>query len=96
MTIDIRRTPLAYEAYLDGEKVGSLAISRHGDVITAIHTEVEPEVEGKGVGSELAWTLFDDARSSGRLVDVECRFVAAWIKRHPEYQDVVAVSTTGG
>ena len=95
MTIEIRRTPLKYEAYLDGEKVGSLAISRHGDVITAIHTEVEQEAEGKGVGSELARTLFDDARSSDRRVDVKCQFIAGWIKRHPEYQDVVAVSATG-
>jgi hypothetical protein len=94
VTIDIRRTPLSYEAYLDGEKVGSLAISRHGDVITAIHTEVEPEAEGKGVGSELAQTLFDDARSSGRRVDVRCQFVAGWIKRHPEYQDLVAAQRT--
>ena len=96
MTIEIRRTPLMYEAYLDGGKVGSLAISRHGDVITAIHTEVEPEAEGKSVGSELARTLLDDARSSGHRVDVKCRFVAGWIKRHPEYQDVVAAPTAGG
>lgn len=96
MTIDVRRTPVKYEAYLDGERVGSLAISRHGDVIIAIHTEVEPEAEGKGVGSELARTLLDDARSSGHRVDVKCPFVAGWIKRHPEYGDVVAASTTGG
>lgn len=96
MTIDIRRKPLMYEAYLDGEQVGGLAISRHDDIIIAIHTEVEPEAEGKGVGSELARTLFDDARSTGRRVDVRCPFVAGWIKRHPEYQDVVAAPTTSG
>jgi len=94
VTTDIRRTPSMYEAYLDGQKVGSLAISRRGDTIIAIHTEVEPEAEGKGVGSSLARTLFDDARSAGRRVDVRCPFVARWIKRHPEYQDVVAAPTT--
>lgn len=96
MTIDIRRTPTMYEAYLDGEKVGSLAIGRHGDIVMAIHTEVDPEAEGKGVGSALAQTLFDDARSAGGRVDVRCPFVAGWIKRHPEYQDVVAAPTTSG
>ncbi|HEU4541834.1 MAG TPA: GNAT family N-acetyltransferase [Jiangellaceae bacterium] len=92
MTIEIQRTPLMYEAHLDGEKVGSLAVSRHGDVITAIHTEVAPEVEGKGVGSTLAQTLFEDARSSGRKVEVQCRFVAKWLRGHPEYLDLVVTS----
>ena len=95
MTIEVRRTPVMYEAHLDGTKVGSLAISRHGDVVTAIHTEVEPEAEGKGVGSELARALFDDARRAGHRVHIECRFVAGWIKRHPEYQDVMAAPTGG-
>ena len=94
--IEVRRTPLAYEAYLDGEKVGNLAITRHDDVITAIHTEVSPEAEGRGVGSTLARSLLDDARGAGERVDIQCPFVAAWVKRHPEYQDAVVEGTSGG
>jgi hypothetical protein len=95
VTIEVRQTALAYEAYLDEQRVGTLSMSRHGDVITAIHTEVDPDAEGKGVGSELARTLFDDARAAGRQVDVECKFVASWVKRHPEYQDLVVTPAVG-
>ena len=94
--VEVRRTPLAYEAYLGDEKVGNLTIARHGDVISAIHTEVSPEAEGQGVGSTLAQAVFDDARSAGRRVDVQCEFVAEWVDRHPEYKDVVVTSTSGG
>ncbi len=94
--VEVRRTPLAYEAYLDGEKVGNLAITRHGDVVTAIHTEVSPEAEGQGVGSALARSVLEDARSDGRQVDVQCMFVAGWVKRHPEYEDVVVTSPSDG
>lgn len=94
--LEIRRTPRAYEAYLGDEKAGSLAITTRGDVIVAIHTEVSQRAEGRGVGSTLARTLLDDARSTGRRVYARCPFVAGWIKRHPEYQDAVAASTAGG
>lgn len=94
--VEVLRTPLAYEAYLDGEKVGNLGITRHGDVVTAIHTEVSPDAEGQGVGAALARSVLDDARSDGRQVDVQCEFVAAWVKRHPEYDDVVVASTSDG
>jgi predicted GNAT family acetyltransferase len=94
--VEVRRSVLAYEAYLDDQKVGDLAIARHGDVVTALHTEVEPDAEGQGVGSALARALLDDARSTGRRVEVKCLFVAGWLKRHPEYQDVVVAPSSHG
>ncbi len=94
--LDIRRTPRAYEAYLGDEKVGKLVVTTRGDVVTAFHTEVSPQAEGRGVGSTLARTLLDDARNAGQRVHVRCPFVAAWVKRHPEYQDVVTEIATPG
>lgn len=88
MSVEIRRSPARYKAYLDGERVGNLAYSRDGDVITAHHTEVADEAEGQGVGSELARTLLDDAREAGWQVDAKCPFVSGWIDRHPEYADL--------
>ena len=89
MTVEIRRTPRYYEAYLDGERVGELAYERHDDVVTAIHTEVDPGTEGQGVGGRLAQTLLDDARAAGQHVVPLCPFVKGWIGRHPDYADLV-------
>jgi predicted GNAT family acetyltransferase len=60
-----------------------------GNVLQLIHTEVPPELQGKGVGIELAKSALDWARESGTKVDVVCELVAAYIKRHPEYADLV-------
>jgi predicted GNAT family acetyltransferase len=90
MTVDVRRQALQYEAFVDGELVGELAVSRRGDTVIALHTEVESDAEGKGVGSTLARTLFEDARTAGHRVVVRCPFVAGWISRHPEYAELVS------
>ncbi|MBC5623453.1 MULTISPECIES: GNAT family N-acetyltransferase [Butyricimonas] len=53
------------------------------------HTEVPPELEGRGIGSQLVEkTLKDIERQGLRLVPL-CPFVAAYIKRHPEWRRIV-------
>ena len=64
----------------------------NGDTITFTHTEVPKELEGGGVGSKLARFALDDSRARGRTVVAECPFIAAYIRRHPEYQDLVSAS----
>ncbi|MBA3822815.1 MAG: N-acetyltransferase [Ktedonobacterales bacterium] len=65
-----------------------------GDTITFTHTEVPKELEGGGVGGKLARFALDDSRARGRTVIPECPFIAAYIRRHPEYQDLVYASHT--
>lgn len=60
------------------------------DIITMTHTIVPPEIEGRGVASGLIAAALDDARAKGRHVVPQCRFVAAYITRHPAYGDLVA------
>jgi uncharacterized protein len=55
-----------------------------------MHTEVEPRLEGQGLGAVLVRGALDDARARGELVVPRCPFVAAFIHRHPEYEDLVA------
>jgi predicted GNAT family acetyltransferase len=50
------------------------------------HTEVPPEFEGKGVGSQLVKGALEIVKNDGKRVRPLCTFVAAYIKRHPEYQ----------
>ncbi len=58
-------------------------------VITFVHTEVAPELEGRGIGSALARTGLDHARAAGLKVAVKCPFVAAWLERHHDYDDIL-------
>jgi predicted GNAT family acetyltransferase len=53
------------------------------------HTEIAPDHEGQGLGSELVGRALDHTRARGVTVIPTCPFTAAFIHRHPEYADVV-------
>jgi predicted GNAT family acetyltransferase len=65
------------------------AYQREGDTIVFTHTLVPPRLEGHGVGSRLVRGALDLARDEGLRVIAQCPFVAAYIKRHPEYRDLL-------
>jgi predicted GNAT family acetyltransferase len=58
-------------------------------MITYTHTEVPQAMEGQGIGSKLARTALDYARENDLQVMPLCPFIAAYIRRHPEYRDLV-------
>jgi predicted GNAT family acetyltransferase len=58
-------------------------------VITFIHTEVPPELGGKGVGSALIKGALDQMRAEGLKVIPECPFFKAYIDKHSEYADLL-------
>lgn len=57
-------------------------------IITFIHTEVPGGLAGRGIGSRLARHVLDDARARGLHVVPVCPFIAAWMKKHPDYDDL--------
>jgi uncharacterized protein len=59
------------------------------NVITFIHTEVPPELGGKGIGSKLVKGALDQVRADGLKVIAQCPFVKAYIEKHPEYADLL-------
>ena len=78
-----------YEVRVDGELAGSAYYDAADDLIVFTHTEVDDAYEGQGVGSGLVRHVLDGARAAGLAVLPSCPFTAAWIKRHPEYLDLV-------
>ena len=78
-----------YEARLDEGLAGFLVYEMHDGWVTFVHTEVDPSFEGRGIGSRLAKAGLDDARARGLPVTPECPFVLSYIRRHPEYRDMV-------
>ena len=81
---------LRYEVWAGDTLAGLIRYTREDDVVTMVHTEVEPAFEGEGVGSALVAGALDDVRAKGKRVRPLCPFVAAYVKRHPEYVDLVA------
>jgi predicted GNAT family acetyltransferase len=58
--------------------------------ITFMHTEVPKELEGHGIGSKLVRGELEVARARGLKVVARCPFVAAYVEKHPEFQDLLA------
>ena len=89
-TITIRNNEK--DSQFETEAEGGLALAayhREGDVITFTHTEVPEEAEGQGIGGTLARAALDFARAEKLKVVPMCQFIAAFIKRHHEYRDLV-------
>ncbi|MDJ0754777.1 MAG: GNAT family N-acetyltransferase [Ardenticatenaceae bacterium] len=53
------------------------------------HTEVPEALEGKGVGSQLVKYALEDIKERDMKLIPMCPFVAGYIKRHPEYRELV-------
>jgi predicted GNAT family acetyltransferase len=80
-----------YELLVDGDHAGELVFrDRGGGVVAFLHTEVDPAVQRRGLGSALVAGALDDARSRGLRVVPLCPFVDAYIRRNPAYADLVA------
>jgi predicted GNAT family acetyltransferase len=63
-----------------------------GRRLVLLHTEVPEELRGRGIGSRLARGELDLARERGLEVVPLCPFIAAYVRRHPEYLDLVSQS----
>jgi predicted GNAT family acetyltransferase len=78
-----------YEVTVDGEVAGASYYRDADGVRIVTHTEVGDEFEGQGVGGRLIAGALDDIRARGLRIKPVCPFAAAYIKRHPEYGDLV-------
>ena len=79
-----------YELLLDGTLVGELVYRHTNGGLVLLHTEVSASVEGRGLGSVLVARTLDDVRTRGLHIVPVCPFVQAYLRRHPEYTDLVA------
>ena len=90
MTSAVRDNPALHRFELDVDGVTAFTVYRHkSGVVTFIHTEVPDALAGKGVGSKLAKGALDIVRARNEKVIAECPFIAAYIQKHPEVQDLL-------
>jgi len=77
-----------YELAVDGH-IAATYYEVEGNIITFIHTEVPPELGGKGIGSKLIRGALDQVRADGSKVIPQCPFVKAFIEKNADYQDLL-------
>jgi predicted GNAT family acetyltransferase len=78
-----------FEVRIDGHE-GELTYQLDGNRILFTHTGVPDEFQGRGIGAALVKAGLDYAAEQKFRVVPMCSFVAAYIKRHPQYQPLLA------
>ena len=61
-----------------------------GNVMSLDHTETPVAARGRGIASELIKGALQMIRADGQKVIAGCGFVVDYLRKHPEYADLVA------
>lgn len=92
MTTEVLHDPKMnrYELLVDGVSAGEVDYQVRDDTIVVTHTEIDPAQRTSGLGGELVRGALNliRAETDYRVVP-SCTFVAAWITKHPDYQDLL-------
>lgn len=78
-----------FEIFVGDERAGVAMYEQIGAVRTFTHTIIDPKFEHRGLGGILARSALDDARAHSYEVVPQCPFIAAYIRRHPDYTDLL-------
>lgn len=94
MTIEFRHDVHAgggeYVLLLDGEVIGELDHTDRDGIRSFTHTGVRPAHRGHEYAAALVRRGLDDARADGVAIEPACSYVAAYLRLHPEDQDLLA------
>jgi predicted GNAT family acetyltransferase len=90
MSNPVRNNPAQsrYEMDVDGGTALALYQSAPGKVLV-YHTEVPPQLRGRGMGAKLMRGLLADIRANNSKVVPRCSYVARFMREHPEFADLL-------
>lgn len=77
-----------YEIHFE-DSVAFIEYIKTKENIYLTHTEVPKKLEGKGIGSAMVLATLKDVKDKGLILIPLCPFVALYIKRHPEWKELV-------
>lgn len=76
-----------FEVFVDVHKA-ELVYRLRENTLYLLHTFVPKEIGGRGIASKLAITALEYTKSNGYKLAVLCPFVAAYVKKHPEWYEL--------
>jgi predicted GNAT family acetyltransferase len=91
--IVVRDNPpeLRYEALLDDRVVGIIRYRKEPGLVVLVHSEIDLDLEGSGVGAELVRGALADIRARDLRVVPHCPYIIDYLREHPEEADLVGV-----
>jgi predicted GNAT family acetyltransferase len=89
LTVTHNEAAQRFELLVDGLRA-LLTYRRFPDRIVLVHTEVPQPLEGHGLAAKLSRFALDFARANHLRVVSLCPYVSSFIRKHPEYQDLVS------
>jgi predicted GNAT family acetyltransferase len=78
-----------FELDVDGG-IAFVNYRRADGVLFLTHTEVPRQLRERGIGGQVVQATLETARAQGMKVTPRCGFVARFIAKHPEFQDLLA------
>ena len=79
-----------FELKVEGETAFIEFILSNENIMFLTHTEVPVALEGKGVGSAIVSKTLEYIKEKGLTLAPLCPFVAAYVKRHPDWKAILA------
>ena len=88
--VTIDRKNRRFELPLGDGSTAFIAFRGAGEgVLVLTHTEVPEAFEGKGIASSLVGGALEIVRAENLKIVPMCPFVAAFIRRHPDYETLI-------
>lgn len=79
-----------YEIWAEGKKVGHADYSQQPGQIHFVHTEVDPDQQGKNLAAILMSEALADVRAAGKAKVVPvCSYVVRYMEKHPDTHDLL-------
>lgn len=88
--LDIQHCPEAgrFEAIVEGLRC-ELDYRLGAGIVHITHTGVPRPLEGRGIAAALVHHALTWVRDQGLKVDPVCSYVAVYLRRHPEWNDLL-------
>ena len=86
---DIAHDPASqrFTTEVDGQ-VAYLEYEQADGLMVITHTIVPPAIGGRGIAGDLVRTAFEYAKAEGLKVDPRCSYADAWMRRHPQHDNL--------
>lgn len=82
-----------FEIAVDGERAGYAEYLDHDGQRIFYHTEVDERFSGRGLAGTLVSRALDETRGAGLRIVAVCPYVAAYVKKHHEWDEVLDPAT---